>query len=101
MEHPKSEKENSPKYGLTNAQFTKYGTELLDYYVNYTEKTVLEHRPYPDVQPGFLKGLLPAEAPEVPDNWEHIMEDVDNIIMKGVSLLIYLVALLTSILIPS
>ena len=40
---------------------------------------------YPDVQPGYLRSLVPSTAPEEPDAFEDIINDVERIIMPGVS----------------
>ena len=38
----------------------------------------------PDVAPGFLQECMPNEAPFEAATWTTIMEEVDQIIMKGV-----------------
>ena len=38
----------------------------------------------PQVQPGYLKELLPSQAPLHAEDWDKVMEDVDKIIMPGV-----------------
>lgn len=37
------------------------------------------------VKPGFLKELLPDDAPNAPSSWQSIMEDIDKIIMPGIT----------------
>jgi len=37
------------------------------------------------VEPGYLKPLLPSEAPQTPDEWQDIMADIERVIMPGVS----------------
>jgi aromatic-L-amino-acid decarboxylase len=37
------------------------------------------------VQPGFMKPLLPDEAPQYPETWQNIMNDIERVIMPGVS----------------
>lgn len=37
------------------------------------------------VKPGYLRPLLPAEAPNDPENWKDVMTDVEKLIMPGVS----------------
>lgn len=39
----------------------------------------------PDVQPGYLRPLLPDAAPEDPDNWQDVMADIERVIMPGVT----------------
>ena len=43
-------------------------------------------RVLPTVEPGYMKPLLPTEAPERPESWEDIMSDIERIIMPGVSI---------------
>ncbi|KAJ8912635.1 hypothetical protein NQ315_015147 [Exocentrus adspersus] len=57
---------------------------MVDYICQYM--TNLENqRVTPDVEPGYLRKLIPSEAPVEPENWEDIMNDVDNKIMPGVT----------------
>jgi len=37
------------------------------------------------VKPGYLRPLLPAEAPNDPENWKDVMSDVEKLIMPGVN----------------
>lgn len=37
------------------------------------------------VKPGYLRPLLPTEAPNDPENWKDVMTDVEKLIMPGVS----------------
>jgi hypothetical protein len=39
----------------------------------------------PDVEPGFLRELLPKDAPRTGEKWEDIFKDFENKIMPGVS----------------
>lgn len=36
------------------------------------------------VKPGYLRPLLPTEAPNDPENWKDVMTDVEKLIMPGV-----------------
>lgn len=42
-------------------------------------------RVLPKVEPGYLRPLLPNEAPEDPDNWQDVMADIERVIMPGVT----------------
>jgi len=37
------------------------------------------------VKPGYLRDLIPEEAPEAPEKWQDIMKDIERVIMPGVS----------------
>lgn len=39
----------------------------------------------PTVEPGYMKPLLPSEAPKSPEEWKDIMADIEQVIMPGVS----------------
>lgn len=38
----------------------------------------------PTVEPGYLRPLIPESAPQKPDKWQNIMEDLERVIMPGV-----------------
>lgn len=57
---------------------------MVDYIADYLEG--IERRPvYPDVEPGYLRPLIPTAAPQEPEAYEDIIKDVEKIIMPGVS----------------
>jgi hypothetical protein len=65
---------------------------MIDYIADYLE-TIRERRVYPNVHPGYLRNLTPDCAPVEPESWDHIMDDVENIIMPGVSVQDYKIRL--------
>ncbi|XP_042281045.1 aromatic-L-amino-acid decarboxylase isoform X6 [Thunnus maccoyii] len=66
------------------AEFRRRGREMVDYVADYLEN--LEQRPvYPDVEPGYLRSLIPTEAPLEPETYEDIMKDVERVVMPGVT----------------
>ncbi|XP_062947923.1 histidine decarboxylase isoform X2 [Cynocephalus volans] len=64
-------------------EYRQRGREMVDYICKYLT-TVRERRVTPDVQPGYLRALLPESAPEEPDSWDSIFGDIERIIMPGV-----------------
>ncbi|XP_008565129.1 PREDICTED: histidine decarboxylase isoform X2 [Galeopterus variegatus] len=64
-------------------EYRQRGREMVDYICKYLS-TVRERRVTPDVQPGYLRALLPESAPEEPDSWDSIFGDIERIIMPGV-----------------
>jgi len=64
-------------------EFRQRGKEVVDYVAKYLD-TIEDRRVTPTVEPGYLKDLLPLEAPEVPESWDKIMEDIESKIMVGV-----------------
>lgn len=65
-------------------EFRRRGKEMVDYVADYLEN--IEQRPvYPDVQPGYLRTLVPTEAPDEPEPYEDIIKDVERVIMPGIT----------------
>ena len=60
------------------------GKEMVDYICQYLT-SVRDRRVSPDVQPGYMRDLLPARVPIEPESWDSIFKDIEKIIMPGVS----------------
>ena len=72
------------------------GKEVVDFIVDYLT-TIRTRRTFPDVQPGYMKKLVPESAPENGEKWEDIFKDVERVILPGVGLnKSYLVLLVSS-----
>lgn len=69
---------------MDSQEFRVRGTEMVEYICKYME-TLMERRVTPSVEPGYLRHLLPGEAPHSPENWDDIMRDVETKIMPGVT----------------
>ncbi|EDW61660.1 aromatic-L-amino-acid decarboxylase [Drosophila virilis] len=69
---------------MDSTEFRKRGMEMVEYICNYLE-TLGERRVTPSVEPGYLRHLLPSEAPHEPEDWDQIMNDVEDKIMPGVT----------------
>lgn len=65
------------------SEFRRRGREMVDYVADYLEK-IETRQVYPDVEPGYLRPLIPDSAPEEPERFEDILKDVEKIIMPGV-----------------
>lgn len=66
------------------SEFRRRGKEMVDYVADYLEN--IEQRPvYPDLEPGYLRSLIPTEAPVEAENYEDVLKDVERVIMPGVS----------------
>ena len=66
------------------AEFRRRGKEMVDYVADYLE-TIDKRQPLPDVEPGYLRELIPDMAPEVGDKWDDLFKDIERVIMPGVS----------------
>ncbi|XP_022920898.1 aromatic-L-amino-acid decarboxylase [Onthophagus taurus] len=69
---------------MNSDEFKIRGKEMIDYMCEYLDN-INTRRVTPSVEPGYLKDLLPLEAPENPEDWDEIMSDVDSKIMPGVT----------------
>lgn len=71
-------------FNMDSREFRRRGKEMVDYIADYLDG--IEGRPvYPDVEPGYLRPLIPASAPQEPETYEDIIKDVEKIIMPGVT----------------
>ncbi|XP_049633435.1 aromatic-L-amino-acid decarboxylase [Suncus etruscus] len=69
---------------MNASEFRRRGKEMVDYVADYMEG-IEKRQVYPDVEPGYLRPLIPASAPQEPDTFEDIINDVEKIIMPGVT----------------
>nr|KAF7399893.1 hypothetical protein H0235_015630 [Vespula pensylvanica] len=73
------------KYARMEAEdFKKFAKEMVEYITNYLEN-IRERRVLPTIEPGYMKPLLPSEAPRTAEKWEDIMSDIERVIMPGVT----------------
>eukprot|EP01135_Chromosphaera_perkinsii_P008762 Nk52_evm95s1444 gene=Nk52_evmTU95s1444 len=69
---------------MDKEEFRKAGYQMIDYIVDYQES--LRDRPVlPQIEPGYMKKLIPRDMPEVGESYDKIMADVEEIIMPGVT----------------
>ncbi|KAK8401832.1 hypothetical protein O3P69_001142 [Scylla paramamosain] len=69
---------------MNSEEFRQRGKEMVDYIADYLD-TIEERRVTPAIEPGYLRRLVPDEAPQKPEQWEDIMKDVEDKIMPGVT----------------
>ncbi|XP_076029996.1 aromatic-L-amino-acid decarboxylase [Oratosquilla oratoria] len=65
-------------------KFQKAAGEMAKYITDYLEN-IRDKRVLPEVEPGYLRPLIPDSAPEDPESWQDIMKDIDRVIMPGVT----------------
>jgi hypothetical protein len=58
---------------------------MVDYIADYLQ-TIRSRRVLPDVSPGYMRHLVPESAPQTGEKWNDIMQDVERVIMPGVSM---------------
>ncbi|XP_014774406.1 aromatic-L-amino-acid decarboxylase [Octopus bimaculoides] len=69
---------------MDSSEFRKRGKEMVDYIADYME-TLSVRKVTAQVEPGYLRRLLPNKAPYRGETWEAIMKDVDNAILPGIT----------------
>ncbi|XP_066539964.1 aromatic-L-amino-acid decarboxylase [Hoplias malabaricus] len=69
---------------MDTAEFRKRGKEMVDYVADYLEN-IEERQVYPEVEPGYLRNLIPEEAPYEPETYEELTKDIERVIMPGIT----------------
>jgi aromatic-L-amino-acid decarboxylase len=57
----------------TKEEFREFGRAMIDFVADYLEN-IEERRVLPEVRPGYLKHLVPTEAPEEAEQWKDVMK---------------------------
>ena len=57
----------------TKEEFREFGHAMIDFVADYLEN-IRDYPVLPDVKPGYLKYLVPTEAPEDAEQWKDIMK---------------------------
>ncbi|XP_022223172.1 aromatic-L-amino-acid decarboxylase isoform X1 [Drosophila obscura] len=65
-------------------EFKDFAKSMVDFIAEYLEN-IRDRRVLPEVKPGYLKPLIPDAAPEKPENWQDVMQDIERVIMPGVT----------------
>ncbi len=74
----------SDGYHMSPGEFRRHGHAMVDWIADYLA-SVEDRRIQPVVQPGEIRAMLPAHAPEQPEPFEAIMGDLDTIVMPGIT----------------
>ncbi|CAH1183510.1 unnamed protein product [Phaedon cochleariae] len=69
---------------MDSQEFREFGKAAVDYIADYFE-TIRERPVLPSVKPGYLGDLLPKEPPQTGESWQDVLQDVDRIIMPGLT----------------
>lgn len=69
---------------MTPDEFRKAGYQLIDWIAAYRER-VNQHPVMAQTAPGAIKAQLPDTPPQSPQNFQHIVEDLDAIVLPGLS----------------
>ena len=69
---------------MDSNEFRIRGKEMIDLVADYLDN--IEKRPVlPKVKPGYIRTLIPDEAPLKPEKWENLVTDIEKVIMPGVT----------------
>ncbi len=74
--------ETFPPLGMTGDDFRRFGHELIDWVADLHER-IPDLPVTPDVEPGELRALLPASAPEDPEPFADVIADLDRVVVPG------------------
>uniref|UniRef100_A0A158P6D9 Aromatic-L-amino-acid decarboxylase n=1 Tax=Angiostrongylus cantonensis TaxID=6313 RepID=A0A158P6D9_ANGCA len=67
---------------MNSNEFRKYGKEMVDYVADFWDH-IRERRPLPNIKPGYIKDVVPSNAPPEPEDWNTIFNDLEEVVMKG------------------
>lgn len=69
---------------MDTSEFVDFAKTMIDFVAHYTD-TLRDRNVLPNVEPNYLSKLLPEEAPQRPEKWQEVLNDVERYIMPGVS----------------
>ncbi|KAK4880251.1 hypothetical protein RN001_008397 [Aquatica leii] len=69
---------------MDSKDFREFGKTMIDYVADYLDN-IRDRNVLPLVSPGYLEKLVPSEAPIQGENWRNVFEDVEKLIMPGVT----------------
>jgi aromatic-L-amino-acid/L-tryptophan decarboxylase len=73
-----------PNPHMTPAAFRRFGHQFIDWIADYQER-VASFPVASTVEPGAIRARLPAAAPEQGEPFERMLEDVERILMPGIT----------------
>ncbi|KAL3090015.1 hypothetical protein niasHS_006467 [Heterodera schachtii] len=71
-------------YGMSSAEFRHRGRQMVDYIGDYLD-SIEKRRVVPSIEPGYLRELIPPQAPHQSETFDHVMHDFEAYIMPGVT----------------
>ncbi|KAI0874093.1 pyridoxal phosphate-dependent transferase [Hypoxylon argillaceum] len=69
---------------MDSQQFREAAISSIDEIVKYYD-TIEDRRVVPTVEPGYLRKLLPQEAPQDPETWADIHKDMETKVLPGIT----------------
>ncbi|KAL5014081.1 hypothetical protein ScPMuIL_008351 [Solemya velum] len=69
---------------MDSSEFRKRGKEMVDFIADYMENISMR-KVTPEVEPGYLRQLIPPKAPKKSQEFSDVLEDVEQAIMPGIT----------------
>ena len=69
---------------MDSKDFREFGKAMVDYIADYIDN-IRDREVLPSVTPGYLEKEIPKETPVEGENWKDVFEDVEKLIMPGVT----------------
>ncbi|KAJ8883622.1 hypothetical protein PR048_015467 [Dryococelus australis] len=69
---------------MDSHEFRQFARAAVDYVADYLD-TIRDRAVLPSVDPGYLRRLVPEDAPIQPDSWQSVLADIERVIMPGVT----------------
>ena len=73
-----------PSYHMTSDEFRRHGKRMVDWIADYMDSAG-DYPVLSRVEPGWVGSQLPDAAPQHGESFDDIMDDVDRIIMPGIT----------------
>lgn len=74
------------EHPFSHEDFRREGYKMVDYIINYYKTLDSNNIPVQSqVQPGYLRKLLPESPPEFPESFQSIMDDINEKISPGIT----------------
>ena len=71
-------------FHMTPEEFRRYGHAVVDWIANY-HKRIESFPVLSQVQPGQIRASLPCEPPQQGESFENIIQDIDKLIIPGIT----------------
>ena len=65
-------------------EFREFGKAMIDYVADYLDN-IRDRRVLPEVKPGYIRDVVPDQAPETGEPWQNVMDDLEKVVMPGVT----------------
>ena len=69
---------------MDTGEFQRNGRKTIEYLAHYFE-TLRSRKVTHSVEPGYLSPIVPCKAPENGEDFNDVLQDVEKLIMPGVS----------------